>query len=434
MADRFTDFETKICADWLNNVDWAVVDALGNPRSPEDVLNNINALARGPNDNQLYAVKNGILVPFSASEFDHSDLQGTSQADQHPIESITGLRADLDKGIAAFNWDNHANAGYAEPPHTYAQNNSFADTLKFYVQTGTSTLQHMLGSTLRAAFTAAARAFGFATGTVPYAAADGTLKTNSKFSYRETDGRLFIDPGYFDCRAAGAYSANVVLRNAAGVTPSWARINFEHEDQDYTATIYHSEIGRLGLLGKEFYFENETRTAQAKITRDFAEFYVPIEPVFMGVKYNFTGSTNSVIRGGDKIGFNRAYGSIELLNKFLNISGTTAPRNGLPMIRVIRSGWYRGELRLTMTNANSGVGNGFILIAMRRQSDNVVVATWRFSTPIDTTWTTSTAEIFQMVATHDYCLEVTDPILNTRSFDLDTGANASVLNLNYLGR
>ena len=48
MANIFIDGITKICSAWLNKVDWAVTDALGDPQSPEDVRDHIGAMPTAP--------------------------------------------------------------------------------------------------------------------------------------------------------------------------------------------------------------------------------------------------------------------------------------------------------------------------------------------------------------------------------------------------
>lgn len=94
MADRFVDFETKICADWLNMVDDAVVDALGTPQTPEEARVNIGAVEEAPQDSTPY-VRVNASWQAAASSLLHNELGGRDAADTHPQEAITGLSQRL---------------------------------------------------------------------------------------------------------------------------------------------------------------------------------------------------------------------------------------------------------------------------------------------------------------------------------------------------
>jgi predicted DNA-binding WGR domain protein len=107
MATRFVDFETKICADWLNTVDDAVVDALGTPQTPEQARVNIGAVEEAPQDSSPYVRVNASWQSASAS-IAHNDLAGRGAADAHPQGSITGLDARL-TSIEAVNSVQDAN-------------------------------------------------------------------------------------------------------------------------------------------------------------------------------------------------------------------------------------------------------------------------------------------------------------------------------------
>lgn len=58
MADKFSNWTTQVCADWLNTVDWAVYDALGTPKTPEEARLNINAVEEAPLDDNAYVRTN----------------------------------------------------------------------------------------------------------------------------------------------------------------------------------------------------------------------------------------------------------------------------------------------------------------------------------------------------------------------------------------
>lgn len=93
MADRFVDYQTKVCADWLNNVDWAVADALGYPKTPDQARANIGAVEEAPQDGKSY-------LRYSAgwaavSTLMHNDFGGRTAADAHPVSSITNLQSSL---------------------------------------------------------------------------------------------------------------------------------------------------------------------------------------------------------------------------------------------------------------------------------------------------------------------------------------------------
>lgn len=90
MADRFVDFETKICADWLNMVDDAVVDALGSPTTPEQARQNIGAVEEAPQDSTPYVRVNASWQSASAA-LTHNALGGRDAADAHPQGAVTGL-------------------------------------------------------------------------------------------------------------------------------------------------------------------------------------------------------------------------------------------------------------------------------------------------------------------------------------------------------
>jgi hypothetical protein len=94
MAQRFVDFETKICADWLNTVDDAVFDALGTPRTPDEARQNIGAIEEAPNDGTPYVRKN-LAWLAAAAALAHNELGGRSDPDTHPQTAITGLNGRL---------------------------------------------------------------------------------------------------------------------------------------------------------------------------------------------------------------------------------------------------------------------------------------------------------------------------------------------------
>jgi hypothetical protein len=94
MADRFVDYETKICADWLNTVDDAVFDALGSPATPEQARSNIGAVEEAPKDSKPY-VRVNASWQSTASSLLHNDLGGRDSADAHSQGAITGLNGRL---------------------------------------------------------------------------------------------------------------------------------------------------------------------------------------------------------------------------------------------------------------------------------------------------------------------------------------------------
>jgi hypothetical protein len=86
----FVDFETKVCADYLNTVANAVWDALGQPLTPSDVRVFIGAIGEAPQDGVSYVRRNASWVNV-ASGLLHNDLGGRSANDTHPTAAITGL-------------------------------------------------------------------------------------------------------------------------------------------------------------------------------------------------------------------------------------------------------------------------------------------------------------------------------------------------------
>jgi hypothetical protein len=60
MADLFRDDgTTPVCSAWLNEVDWAIDDALGSPRNPTEARINIGAVGEAPSDGVIYGRQNG---------------------------------------------------------------------------------------------------------------------------------------------------------------------------------------------------------------------------------------------------------------------------------------------------------------------------------------------------------------------------------------
>jgi hypothetical protein len=94
MADRFVDFETKICAEWLNTVDDAVADALGSPSTPDQARQNIGAVEEAPQDSSSYVRVNASWQSATAA-IQHNELGGRTAVDAHPQASITGLNSRL---------------------------------------------------------------------------------------------------------------------------------------------------------------------------------------------------------------------------------------------------------------------------------------------------------------------------------------------------
>lgn len=66
MADKFTNWSTQICADWLNKVDWAVFDALDTPTTPEEARLNINAVEEAPLNENAYVRSNEAWIDVNA--------------------------------------------------------------------------------------------------------------------------------------------------------------------------------------------------------------------------------------------------------------------------------------------------------------------------------------------------------------------------------
>lgn len=93
MANKFVDYQGKVCADWLNAVDWAVYDALGAPQSPGEVRANINAVEEAPLDGAAYVRVSASW--YGISTIDHNTLASRTAADCHPISAITGLQSAL---------------------------------------------------------------------------------------------------------------------------------------------------------------------------------------------------------------------------------------------------------------------------------------------------------------------------------------------------
>jgi hypothetical protein len=94
MANKFVDYQGKVCADWLNAVDWAVYDALGAPQSPGEARANINAVEEAPLDGAAYVRVSAAW--YGISTIDHNTLASRTAADCHPISAITGLSTQLD--------------------------------------------------------------------------------------------------------------------------------------------------------------------------------------------------------------------------------------------------------------------------------------------------------------------------------------------------
>lgn len=97
MPDRFVDFETPICAEWLNPVDRAVFDALGAPSTPGEARAYINAVEESTVTGPAVRQDQRWVAARLSDMGRHNDLQGRSSADCHPIDSITGLRGALDE-------------------------------------------------------------------------------------------------------------------------------------------------------------------------------------------------------------------------------------------------------------------------------------------------------------------------------------------------
>ena len=97
MANKFTDYVSKVCASWLNTVDDVVFDALGQAKTPTEARTNIGALADAPTDGVQYARQAGAWTQVIGSNpiTIHNDLDGRDVNDVHPLLSITGLQAEL---------------------------------------------------------------------------------------------------------------------------------------------------------------------------------------------------------------------------------------------------------------------------------------------------------------------------------------------------
>jgi hypothetical protein len=99
MADKFVDYETKVCADWLNVVDWAVFDALGQPQTPDEARTNIGAVEEAPNDGLAYMRYGQSWQPLSLVT--HNSIGGRDQTNAHPIAAITNLQTTLNGKAAS---------------------------------------------------------------------------------------------------------------------------------------------------------------------------------------------------------------------------------------------------------------------------------------------------------------------------------------------
>jgi hypothetical protein len=93
MANKFVDYQGKVCADWLNAVDWAVYDALGAPQSPAEARQNLGVVEEAPTDGAAYVRVSASW--YGISTIDHNTLASRTAADCHPISAITGLQTSL---------------------------------------------------------------------------------------------------------------------------------------------------------------------------------------------------------------------------------------------------------------------------------------------------------------------------------------------------
>lgn len=99
----FINYETKICADWLNTVSDTVWDALGQAKDPASARLFIGAQPLAPDVDPAGpwvgaggSWANLTLDGIPAGSFVHNNLAGRDEVDCHPVSSITGLQAALD--------------------------------------------------------------------------------------------------------------------------------------------------------------------------------------------------------------------------------------------------------------------------------------------------------------------------------------------------
>lgn len=97
MADRYTDYEGYVCSDWLNDVDWLLVESAGSPRSAAELRNNIGAVGEAPIDGGEYVRQDGGWVANSGGGggISHNSTTSRDSADAHPTSAITGLDTTL---------------------------------------------------------------------------------------------------------------------------------------------------------------------------------------------------------------------------------------------------------------------------------------------------------------------------------------------------
>lgn len=97
MAQKFTDFEGTVCADWLNAVDDAVFDALSLSQTPDEARVNIGAAPLIHTHNWADITDPPATYPPDQHTHDHiDDITNIDAADCHPIGAITDLQSELD--------------------------------------------------------------------------------------------------------------------------------------------------------------------------------------------------------------------------------------------------------------------------------------------------------------------------------------------------
>jgi Phage tail repeat like len=91
---NFVDYQTKVCADWLNTVSDTVWDALGQAKTPTEARQYIGAVEEAPGDGQAYLRQSQQWV-LATSSITHNQLGGRNAQDAHPTSAITGLDTAL---------------------------------------------------------------------------------------------------------------------------------------------------------------------------------------------------------------------------------------------------------------------------------------------------------------------------------------------------
>ncbi len=84
MADKFKDYETPICSDWLNTVDDAVFDALLEPKTPDEARTNIGAV----NGEEVVIIGDAHYSQLGHNH-DHGQLDGLADDDHTQYHNDT---------------------------------------------------------------------------------------------------------------------------------------------------------------------------------------------------------------------------------------------------------------------------------------------------------------------------------------------------------